>query len=154
MKKQNTEDVLEKLTIRLPKSKKEMIINIVEKSSYNSISELVRAGIDKELNMQIYKDNLDFIIKELDNMIDAKLEPLIKAQRKMSAKHLRTSAINTYLAGEVLRRLLGDDMHKNFIQMLNNARKKANYYINRDTEGMSQKDLYDFYTIGEMYRNE
>lgn len=154
MRKKKEEDVLEKVTIRLPKSKKEMIINIVEKGSYNSISELVRAGIDKELNMQIYKDNLDFIIKELDSMIDAKLKPLIQSQRKMSVKHLRTSAINTYLAGEVLHRLLGDDMHKNFTQMLNNARKKANYYINRDTENMSKQDLYDFYTIGEMYRNE
>ena len=45
-------------------------------------------------------------------------------------------------------------MHKNFTQMLNNARKKANYYINHDTENMTKKDLYDFYTIGEMYRNE
>lgn len=87
-------------------------------------------------------------------MIDAKLNPFIKSQRKINAKHLRTSAINTYLAGEVLHRLLGDDMHKNFTQMLNNARKKANYYINRETENMSKQDLYDFYTIGEMYRNE
>lgn len=106
MRKKKEEDILEKVTIRLPKSKKETIINIVEKGDYNSISELVRAGIDKELNTQIYKDNLDFIIKELDVMIDAKLKPLIQSQRKMSAKHLRTSAINTYLAGEVLNRLL------------------------------------------------
>ena len=104
--------------------------------------------------MQIYKDNLDFIIKELDRMIDAKLDPFIKSQRKINAKNLRTSAINTYLQGEVLYRLLGDDMHKNFIEMLAKARKKANYYINHDTENMSKQDLYDFYTIGEMYRNE
>ena len=87
-------------------------------------------------------------------MIDAKLDPFIKSQRKINAKNLRTSAINTYLQGEVLYRLLGDDMHKNFIEMLTKARKKANYYINHDTENMSKQDLYDFYTIGEMYRNE
>ena len=51
-------------------------------------------------------------------------------------------------------KLLGDDMHKEFINMLNNARKKANYYISRDTEKMNKQDLYDFYTIGELYRNE
>ena len=45
-------------------------------------------------------------------------------------------------------------MHKDFIKMLNEARKKANYYISRDTESMSKQDLYDFYTIGELYRNE
>lgn len=154
MKKKENEDVLEKLTIRISKSKKEMLIKTVERSSFNSISELVRAGIDKELNLQIYRDNLDFIIKELDNIIDKKLEPFLKSQRKINAKYLRTSAINTYLQGEVLYRLLGDDMHKQFIIMLTNARKKANYYINHDTENMSKQDLYDFYTIGEMYRNE
>lgn len=154
LEKKKAEEALEKLTIRLPKDKKEMIIKVVEKSSYNSISELVRAGIDKELNIQVYRDNLDFIIKELDDMIDAKLDPFIKSQRKINAKYLRTSAINTYLQGEVLNRLLGDDMHKQFIGMLTNARKKSNYYINRDAENMTKQDLYDFYTIGEMYRNE
>lgn len=154
MEKKNNEESLEKITIRLPKTKKEMLIKVVEKSSYNSISELVRAGIDKELNLQVYRDNLDFIIKELDGMLDAKLKPFIQSQRKINAKCLRTSAINTYLQGEVLYRLLGDDMHKNFIQMLTNARKKANYYINHDAKDMTEQDLYDFYTIGEMYRNE
>ena len=148
------DEKLEKLTIRISKEKKEELKKLVEKSSYNSISELARAGIDKELNIQIYKDNLDFIIKELDKIIDAKLNPFIKSQRKINAKYLRTSAINTYLLGELLDKLLGDDMHKQFINMLTNARNKANYYISRDTENMTKKDLYDFYTIGEIYRNE
>lgn len=154
MENKKEEEKLVRITINVPKYKKDMIIKVVEKGTYNNVSELVRAGIDKELNVQMYKDNLDFVIKELDGMIDKKLEPFIKSQRKINAKHLRTSAINTYLQGEVLYRLLGDDMHKQFIDMLTNARKKANYYINHDTENMSKQDLYDFYTIGEMYRNE
>lgn len=154
MENKKEEEKLVRITINVPKYKKDMIIKVVEKGTYNNVSELVRAGIDKELNVQMYKDNLDFVIKELDSMIDKKLEPFIKSQRKINAKHLRTSAINTYLQGEVLYRLLGDDMHKQFIDMLTNARKKANYYINHDTENMSKQDLYDFYTIGEMYRNE
>ena len=117
-------------------------------------SDIIRNGIDKELNLQIYRDNLDFIMKELDNMIDEKLKPFIASQRKINAKYLRTTAINTYLQGEVMCQLLGDDMYKKFIQMLSDARKKANYYISHDTENMSKKDLYDFYTIGEPYRNE
>lgn len=151
--KKDTEELV-RITINVPKYKKDMIIKVVEKGTYNNVSELIRAGIDKELNVQMYKDDLDFVIKEIDGMIDKKLEPFIKSQRKINAKHLRTSAINTYLQGEVLYRLLGDDMHKQFIEMLTNARKKANYYINHDTENMSKQDLYDFYTIGEMYRNE
>lgn len=153
MKEQKEEEKLVPIIVRIPKYKKDMLEKLATKQGKYE-ADVIRSGIDKELDIQMYKDNLDFIIKELDNMIDAKLDPFIKSQRKINAKHLRTSAINTYLAGEVLHRLLGDDMHKNFTQMLNNARKKANYYINRETENMSKQDLYDFYTIGEMYRNE
>ena len=154
MENKKANEKLEKLTIRISKNKKEMLKEMVEKSSYNSISELARAGIDKELNIEMYKENLDFIIKALDQMLDEKLKPFIASQRKLNAKYLRTSVINTYLQGEVMNKLLGDNMHKDFIKMLNEARKKANYYISRDTESMSKQDLYDFYTIGELYRNE
>ena len=154
MENKKANEKLEKLTIRISKNKKEMLKKMVEKSSYNSISELARAGIDKELNIEMYKENLDFIIKALDQMLDEKLKPYIASQRKLNTKYLRTSVINTYLQGEVMNKLLGDNMHKDFIKMLNEARKKANYYISRDTESMSKQDLYDFYTIGELYRNE
>lgn len=154
MKKKKENEKLEKLTIRLSKEKKESIKKMVEKSSYNSISEFARAGLEKELNVLIYRESLDFIVKELDRMIDEKLKPFISSQKKINAKYLRTTAINTYLTGEIMSKLFGDDMHKEFIKMLADARKKANYYISRDTEGMTKKDLYDFYEIGEPYRNE
>ena len=154
MKNKEESEKLVRVTINIPKYKKEMITKVVEKSSYNNVSELIRAGIDKELNIQMYKDSLDFIIKELDCMLDEKLKPFIASQRKINAKYLRTTATNTYLNGEIMSKLFGDDMHKEFIQMLNDARKKANYYISRDTEEMTKKDLFDFYTIGEPYRNE
>lgn len=153
MKEKNKEEKLVPVIVRIPKYKKEMIEKLAVKKGVFE-SEIIRSGIDKELELQMYKDNLDFIIKELDKMLEAKLKPFIQSQRKINAKYLRTSAINTYLQGEVLYRLLGDDMHKQFIEMLKNARKKANYYINHDTENMNKQDLYDFYTIGEMYRNE
>ena len=153
MKEQKEKEKLIPIIVRIPKYKKDMLEKLATKQGIYE-ADVIRNGIDKELDIQMYKDNMDFIIKELDNMIDAKLYPFIKTQRKINAKNLRTSAINTYLTGEVLHRLLGDEMHKDFIQMLNNARKKANYYINRDTDNMSKQDLYDFYTIGEMYRNE
>ena len=154
MENKEEEEKLVRVTVNIPKTKKEMIIKVVEKSSYSNVSEFVRAGIDKELNIQMYKDSLDFIIKELDRMLDEKLKPFIASQRKINAKYLRTIAINTYLNGEIMSNLFGDDMHKDFIKMLNDARKKANYYISHDAEGISKKDLFDFYTIGEPYRNE
>ena len=53
-----------------------------------------------------------------------------------------------------MKNLLGDEYYEQFNMMLNNARKKANYYISRDTEGMSKMDLYDFYNIGDIYKEE
>ena len=154
MENRKEEEKLVRVTINIPKYKKEMITKVVAESSYCNVSELIRAGIDKELNIQMQKDSLDFIIKELDRMLDEKLKPFIASQRKINAKYLRTTAINTYLTGEIMSKIFGDDMHKEFIKMLTDARKKANYYISRDTEGMTKKDLYDFYEIGELYRNE
>lgn len=141
------------IVVRIPKYKKEMLEKLASKQGKYE-SDIIRSGIEKELNIQMYKDNLDFIIKELDKMLDAKLKPFIASQRKLNAKYLRTTAINTYLSGEILSKLLGDDMHKQFVELLSKARNKANYYINHDTENMSKQDLYDFYTIGEPYRNE
>lgn len=74
---------------------------MVEKSSYNSLSEIARAGIEKELNIEMDKESLDFIVKALDQMLDEKLKPFIASKRKINAKYLRTSVINTYLQGEV-----------------------------------------------------
>ena len=141
------------IVVRIPKYKKEMLEQLASKQGKYE-SDIIRSGIEKELNIQMYKDNLDFIIKKLDKMLDAKLKPFIASQRKLNAKYLRTTAINTYLIGEILNKLFGDEMHKQFIELLSKARSKANYYINHDTENMSKQDLYDFYTIGEPYRNE
>lgn len=153
MKKDNDKEKLVPIIVRLPKEKKEMLEKLASKQGRFE-SDIIRSGIEKELNIQMYNDNLDFIVKQLDSIVDAKLSPFIKSQRKLTAKYLRTSAINTYLLGEFFDKILGDDMHKNFIKMLNNARNKANYYISRETENMTKEDLYDFYTIGEIYRNE
>ena len=153
MKKDNDKEKLVPIIVRLPKEKKEMLKKLASKQGRFE-SDIIRSGIEKELNIQMYNDNLDFIVKQLDSIVDAKLTPFIKSQRKLTAKYLRTSVINTYLLGEFFDKILGDDMHKNFIKMLNNARNKANYYISRDTENMTKEDLYDFYTIGEIYRNE
>ena len=88
MENQKEDEKLVRITINIPAYKKEMIMKVVEKSSYNNVSEFVRAGIEKELDIQMYKDNLDFIIKELDKMLDAKLKPFVASQRKLNAKYL------------------------------------------------------------------
>jgi hypothetical protein len=150
---QKEEEKLVPIIVRIPKYKKDMLEKLATKQERYE-ADIIRSGIDKELNIQMYKDSLDFIVKELDRMLDEKLKPFIASQRKINAKYLRTTVINTYLQGEIMYQLLGDDMHEKFIKMLSDARKKANYYISRDTEDMSKKDLYDFYTIGEPYRNE
>jgi hypothetical protein len=143
-----------KMVVKIPKSKKEMIYNVVAKSSYSTASDLIRAGIDKELNLQLYKDNLETILQEIDKCIGYKLDGFIKSQRKLYANNVRISAINTYALGEVLKRILGDELHKEYIEILKSAREKSNYFVSRKVEDVSKEELIDFYNIGGIYRNE
>jgi Arc/MetJ-type ribon-helix-helix transcriptional regulator len=143
-----------KMVVKIPKSKKEMIYNVVAKSSYSTASDLIRAGIDKELNLQLYKDNLETILQEIDKCIGYKLDGFIKSQRKLYANNVRISAINTYALGEVLKRILGDELHKEYIEILKSAREKSNYFVSRKVEDISKEELIDFYNIGGIYRNE
>ena len=153
MSKKDKEEYVQ-IVVKIPKSKKEMIYNVVAKSSYSNASDLIRAGIDKELNLQIYKDNLDIIVQELNKIIDYKLDGFIKSQRKLYANNVRISALNTYVMGEVMKRIMGDELHKEYVEILKSAREKANYFVNRKVEDISKEELMDFYNIGGIYRNE
>ena len=153
MKEENKEELV-RMFVKVPKSKREMIYNVVAKSSYANASELIRAGIDKELNLQIYKDNLEVIIQELSKIIDYKLDGFIKSQRKLYANNVRISALNTYVMGELMSRIMGDDLHKEFKKILDSGRIKANYFVSRNAEEISKEELLDFYSIGKVYRNE
>lgn len=153
MEEKNKEELV-RMFVKVPKSKKEMIYNIVAKSSYSNASDLIRAGIEKEINLQIYKDNMNEILQQIDKCIDYKLDGFIKSQRKMYANNVRISALNTYVIGEVMKRLMGDDLHNEYVNILKSAREKANYFVNRKVEDISKEELLDFYNIGGIYRNE
>lgn len=153
MEEKNKEELV-RMFVKVPKSKRELIYNVVAKSSYNNASELIRAGIDKELNLQIYKDNMDVIIKELSELIDIKLDSFIKSQRKLNANNVRISALNTYIMGEVMSKVMGDELHQIFMKILESGRVKANYFVSRNAEEISKEELLDFYGIGKVYHNE
>ena len=152
MKKKDSKN--EMFLLRLSKEQKEKIFNVVERSSYNNASELIRAGIEKELNLQIYKDNMDIIIKELSKLIDIKLDSFIKSQRKLNVNNVRISALNTYVMGEIMSKILGDEFHELFLKILDSGRIKANYFVSRNAKEISKEELLDFYGIGKVFRNE
>ena len=136
MSKKDKEELV-RMFVKVPKSKKEMIQKVVEKTSYNTASDLIRAGIDKELNLQMYRDNLEVILQEISK-----------------CNNVRISALNTYVMGEVMKRIMGDELHKEYVGILKSAREKANYFVNRKVEDISKEELLDFYNIGGIYRNE
>lgn len=151
--KKNEDKELVSMVIRIPKYKKKMIKNIA-KSQGRYEADIIRNGIDKELNIDLYQDKMEELIKGVLKPVEEKMDKFLKSQRKINAKYLRTMAISAYLNSEVMKNLLGDDLYENFNKMLGSARKKANYYVSRNTEGMSKEDLYDFYIIGDIYREE
>lgn len=151
--KENKDEELVTMVIRIPRYKKKMIENIA-KNQGRYEADLIRSGIDRELNIDLYQDKMEELIKRILKPVEEKIDKFLKSQRKINAKFLRTTAISAYLNSEVMKNLLGDEYYENFNKMLNNARKKANYYVSKATEGMSQEELYDFYNIGDIYRED
>lgn len=113
----------ETFLLRLPKEQKEKIFKVVQKSSYNNASELIRAGIEKELNIQMNKDNMDFITKELSRLLDIKLDYFIKSQLKINSNNTRVNELNTYILGEVINLLTGDELYQKFLDILEKAKE-------------------------------
>lgn len=150
----NKSDELVKITFRIPRYKKEILERIATKEQLY-VSDVVRAGIDKELNIKMFKDSLDLIVKEIGRIVDAKLDPFIKSQRVLNAKYTRSASINTYLLADVLERILADNYKEDFEYAIRVARQKANLYVNkRVAEKMSEEDILDYYKAGDIYRNE
>ena len=56
--KENKDEKLVAMVIRMPKYKKEMIKNIA-KNQGRYEADIIRSGIDKELNIDLYQDNLE-----------------------------------------------------------------------------------------------
>ncbi len=151
--KENKDEELITMVIRIPRYKKKMIENIA-KNQGRYEADLIRSGIDKELNIDLYQDKMEELIKRILKPVEEKIDKFLKSQRKINAKFLRTIAISAYLNSEVMKNLLGDEYYEQFNKMLNSARKKANYYVSKDTEGMTEMDLYDFYNIGDIYKDD
>ena len=151
--KENKDEELVTMVIRIPKYKKEMIKKLAKKQERYE-SEIIRSAIDKELKLDLYQDNLEEIIKKILKPIEEKQNKFINSQRKINAKYLRTSAINTYLNAEIMNQLFSDDFNEKFRKMLKKARKKANCYVSKDTTNMEWEDLFEFYNIGDIYRDE
>ena len=56
--------------------------------------------------------------------------------------------------GEVMKRIMGDELYKEFLKILESGRAKANYFISRNAQDISKEELLDFYGIGKVYKNE
>lgn len=100
------------------------------------------------------KDNMDFITKELSRLLDIKLDYFIKSQLKINSNNTRVNALNTYILGEVINLLTGDELYQKFLDILEKARQKANYFVDRNTDEISKEELLNFYNIGKVNKNE
>ena len=154
----NKREKLVPVVVRISQEKKNKIKELAEKQGKTE-ADIIREGIDKIININMYKSDLDYISNKIKEAINVDLKKFYKSQRKMQAKLLRTEVINTYMNNEICEKVLGDVYNQMFKEILWNARKKANYYINRDEESEKDIDLYNFYdiagAIGDLkYRNE
>lgn len=154
----NKKEKLVPVVVRISEEKKNKIKELAEKQGKTEAN-IIREGIDKIININMYKSDLDYISSKIKEAINVDLKKFYKSQRKMQAKLLRTEVINTYMNNEICEKVLGDVYNQMFKEILWNARKKANYYIKRDDESEKDVDLFNFYdiagAIGDVkYRNE
>ena len=154
----NKKEKLVPVVVRISQENKKKIKELADKQGKTE-ADIIREGIDKIININMYKSDLDYISSKIKEAINVDLKKFYKSQRKMQAKLLRTEVINTYMNNEICEKVLGDVYNQMFKEILWNARKKANYYIKRDDESAKDIDLFDFYdiagAIGDLkYRNE
>ena len=154
----NKKEKLVPVVVRISEEKKNKIKKLAEKQGKTE-ADIIREGIERIINISMYKNDLDYISNKIKEAINIDLKKFYKSQRKMQAKLLRTEIINTYMNNEICEKVLGDIYNQMFKEILWNARKKANYYIKRDDESEKDIDLFNFYdiagAIGDLkYRNE
>ena len=154
----NKKEKLVPVVVRISEEKKNKIKKLAEKQGKTE-ADIIREGIERIININMYKNDLDYISSKIKEAINVDLKKFYKSQRKMQAKLLRTEVINTYMNNEICKKVLGDVYNQMFKEILWDARKKANYYIKRDDESANDIDLFDFYdiagAIGDLkYRNE
>lgn len=75
--KEKEEEKLVTMVIRVPKYKKDMIKNIA-KSQGRYEADIIRSGIDKELNLDLYQDKMEELIKEILKPIEEKMDKFLK----------------------------------------------------------------------------
>lgn len=154
----NKKEKLMPVVVRISQEKKNKLKELSEKQGKKE-ADIIREGIERMINISMYKSDLDYIYSKIKESINVDLKKFYESQRKMQAKLLRTQVINTYMNNEICEKVLGDVYNQMFKEILWNARKKANYYIKRDDESEKDIDLFNFYdiagAIGDLkYRNE
>lgn len=154
----NKKEKLIPVVVRISQENKNKIKELAQKQGKTE-ADIIRLGIERIININMYRNDLDYISNKIKESISIDLKKFYKSQRKMQAKLLRTQIINTYMNNEICEKLLGDVYNQMFKEILWNARKKANYYIKRDDESAKDIDLFSFYdiagAIGDLkYRNE
>ena len=76
--KENKDEELVTMVIRIPRYKKEMIKNIANRQGRYE-ADIIRSGIDKELNIGLYKDKMEELIKEILKPIEEKMDKFLKS---------------------------------------------------------------------------
>ena len=105
--KENKKEKLIPVVVRISQKNKSKIKELAEKQDKTE-ADLIREGIERIININMYKNDLDYISNRIKESISIDLKKFYKSQRKMQAKLLRTEVINTYFNNEMLEKLLGE----------------------------------------------
>lgn len=85
----NKKEKLIPVVVRISEEKKNKIKKLAEKQGKTE-ADIMREGIERIININMYKNNLDYISNKIKESISIDLKKFYKSQRKMQAKLLRT----------------------------------------------------------------
>ena len=118
----NKKEKLIPVVVRISQENKNKIKELANKQGKKE-ADIIRESIEKIININMYKNDLDYISNRIKEAISVDLKKFYKSQRKMQAKLLRTEIINTYMNNEIWEKLLKDVDNQMFKDILWNARK-------------------------------
>lgn len=115
-----------------------------------SQSEIINIAIQEHLKIRSVKDNINFITKEIDRAVDAKLDSYHNRLFRLLAKMTKAIFTSLYINGHMLSYMSNNDISQEFLKKeIEIANKKAyqilkSGFLEEDVTKLFPSDLKSF----------
>jgi len=133
-----TRDKTTVLTVRVKESTYRKLQTHANKIGMN-VSELTREYIQKGMNIASYKEDIDFIRKQIREELQIQLKPSIERLAKLSVKTGIVSAAGYHLAAAMLSEFVHPTRQREYSEVLAESKKHGVAYFKVSMNEMMEK---------------